>query len=487
MYRVLTEYCGQARSFLNKFGSDRGGAVAIMAGLMAIALVSSIAMAVDVARAYVIKSRISYAIDAAALAGGRDILSPTRDADIRMYFDANFDPGYLGATITTFDIVPDLDEETLSINVSADLPTTLGRVFGYDKLDIAAANEVKRGVRGMELALILDNTGSMRGTKMTTMKSASQDLMDILYGSEETVQNFWVSVVPYITAVNIGDTHASWLTGLNQSDFAPTTWMGCVEARDAPLDQNDTPPLTPATKFDPFFWETTDEHPDWEDNDWHTGAGGVRENISNYEARDARGPNLSCGPTVLPLTAGKTTVKNAIAGLDAYRGYGTMGNVGLSWGWRTVSPLWRGLWNGSAATLPLDYDTPFMDKVVIMLTDGQNRWSGGDSWGDAPNFPEGGHYTPFERTDPDFGNPGVTMTSATNELNGRLENTCTSMKAQGIIIYSITFQVSDIDTQRLYERCASSLDHFFNSPSNADLQVAFEQIGSELSELRLAQ
>ena len=44
---------------------------------------------------------------------------------------------------------------------------------------------------------------------------------------------------------------------------------------------------------------------------------------------------------------------------------GTTGNLGLTWGWRTLSPRWRGAWGGETPnTLPLDYKTPLMEKVV---------------------------------------------------------------------------------------------------------------------------
>ncbi|MBT6404824.1 MAG: Flp pilus assembly protein TadG, partial [Rhodospirillaceae bacterium] len=52
-----------------------------------------------------------------------------------------------------------------------------------------------------------------------------------------------------------------------------------------------------------------------------------------------------------------------------------MANLGLAWGWRVLSPAWQGLWGGATPSeLPLDYDTPLMDKVAIMLTDGVNQW-----------------------------------------------------------------------------------------------------------------
>ena len=54
------------------------GNVAIWFGLMIIPLIGAISIGVDFSRAYLVKSRLSYAIDAAALAGGGNIDAVTR-------------------------------------------------------------------------------------------------------------------------------------------------------------------------------------------------------------------------------------------------------------------------------------------------------------------------------------------------------------------------------------------------------------------------
>ncbi len=41
--------------------------------------------------------------------------------------------------------------------------------------------------------------------------------------------------------------------------------------------------------------------------------------------------------------------------------------------------------------------------------------------------------------------------------------------------------------QNLYRSCATDSDHYFNSPSNSQLEEAFEQIADELSNLRIAE
>ena len=81
--------------------------------------------------------------------------------------------------------------------------------------------------------------------------------------------------------------------------------------------------------------------------------------------------------------------------------------------------------------------------------------------------------------------PPLSAARMTTELNNRMSNLCTAMKRQGIIVYTITFNLTETATQALFRGCASQPDYWFNSPTQADLRTAFRQIGSQLTKLRL--
>ena len=82
----------------------------------------------------------------------------------------------------------------------------------------------------MEIALVLDVTGSMAGAPMTALRNAATDLVNIIYGPNDTLPNLWVSVVPYTSTVNIGRGRSGWLAAgsLNASSYGNTVWRGCV-------------------------------------------------------------------------------------------------------------------------------------------------------------------------------------------------------------------------------------------------------------------
>ena len=61
------------------------------------------------------------------------------------------------------------------------------------------------------------------------------------------------------------------------------------------------------------------------------------------------------------------------------------------------------------------------------------------------------------------------------------------MKDQGIIVYTILFQVNAADIQAVFEDCATSSQHYFNAPTNEELRTVFLTIANDLSNLRIAE
>lgn len=494
------------RALLLRLLADReAGATPFVAVAMVI-LVASVGTAIDSGRGYLVKSHLSQALDAAALAGGRAVFSPNRDNDIRMFFNANFPGEYLEAQVTGPSIDVDPNGEEITLAASAEIPTTFMRVLGIEKIAVTSQTVVRRSNRGMELVLVMDNTGSMAGTKITKMKEAATDLVNILYGDRQTIPNFWVGLVPYAATVNIGNTRTGWLIADSPSTLYAQggSWKGCVEARNYPYEEGNAETLPSVQKWKRFYWASnkgkiyknsngTTFPPD---NPWPT----ITETTA--AGNNAQGPNLGCPPAITPLQPSKQTALNAISAMGPWSRGGTMGNLGLAWGWRLLSPSWRGMWGGATpATLPMDYNTPLMDKVIVMLTDGENQWY--DDTGKAPgcsgisncpstnqgsaNIPNDADYTAYGRLSE--GRLGTTNAStATNTINTRMSQLCAAMKQsdRNIIIYTIVLQVNSTATQNLYRNCASKPEYYFLSPSADDLRDIFRQIATQLSNLRLA-
>lgn len=156
-----------------------------------------------------------------------------------------------------------------------------------------------------------------------------------------------------------------------------------------------------------------------------------------------------------------------------------MVNVGAVWGWRVLSPE-------APFTEGLPFNTEGFNKAIIILTDGVNIFSSVSSRCTNTNPKYNSQYTGYDYASE--GRLGTTSRSAAQaRLNDRLVEVCQNIKNTGIIVYTITFQLSDIDTLAIFEGRASEPSKFFNSPSNEELRSAFRAIGAELSNLRLAQ
>jgi Flp pilus assembly protein TadG len=460
--------------------ADRSGAAAILFALLLVPMLGAMGLAIDASLAFMVESRLSKSLDAAALAAGRVADSEDAEAIALSYFNANFANSGAEVTLDGLDFAYDDDAHEVTMTAKASVPTHFARVFGIDSMAVDAKTVVERRVTGMELALVLDITGSMRGSMFNAMQAAALELTTSIFADQETVENLYVSLVPYVASVNAGSSRKSWLKtgdkaitspGLWADD--PKGWKGCVEARAYPYDSDDTPPsLAPFTSY--LYPKTSD---DADDNKFPPV---LDEKIYG---NNARGPNLGCGAPIVPLTSSRAKIDGGLKAMAAWARGGTAGNLGLAWGWRTLSPRWRGLWGGDTpATFPLDYGTPLMEKAVVILTDGKNEFYDNSNKVGSPKS----DYTAYGRIEEQL--KQTSLNEGRKILDARTAETCSAMKAKGITIYAITFGTGvDATSQALFEGCADEPSMYFHAPTSAELATVFRTIAGELASLRIKQ
>jgi Flp pilus assembly protein TadG len=456
------------RSLILSFCKDRDGAVLPLIGIVSIALIGATGLGIDGARLVLMHSSLQRAIDAGALSTVAKLDKATIEAQLRKFTVANFAEGQIGATLDSLTWSLSSDDKTLTVNATASAPTTFMQILGIDTMNTSAGTVIERSTTGLELALVLDNTGSMSGSPLTNLKSAANTLVDTLFGTDAVAENLYVGIVPFSQTVNVGKSHTDWLPSkaLSSLDWGPTTWGGCVEGFSSSADDmSDAAPS--AMPLTPYYWEDDDNQNDWISTNWWTGRKTYDTNLD-----DENGPNKYCPTEVTRLTPKKSTIKSAISAMNAVGN--THINFGAVWGWRMLSPKWRGIWGGDMTTykLPLAYGTPHMSKAAVIMTDGENTMSSSV-------------YTAYSwLSDKKLGTSNAS--AAVTQLNNRLSSVCKSMKNAGIIIYTIAFNGPDASTQKLMRDCATQDAFYFNSPTNAALQSAFKQIGDSLSNLRVS-
>lgn len=508
---------------------DRSGASAVFIAVMLIPLMVALGIAVDGLRLYMIQSRLTTATDAAALIAARDLSQTGYATNAANLFWANFQrssasstQGFLGANITSVAVTSPAANVS-NITVQGTVPTTLMNLVGIANMPIQATSQSTAQTTGVEITLALDNTGSMAGWPIQAVISSAGTLINDLYGNStaDTLKNLYMAVVPFVAAVNIGNSHTSWLKAgsYNAASYSPTTWSGCVMARYDTTDSatgltNDFTDVPPGqAPFTPFLWASTYGKYSVTskgktvsitgDNDWTST--NVTETQNASLGNNAVGPNLSCPISstgtplpILPETQSRTAVLAEINSMIANSRGGTFINLGLQAAWWTLSPRWQGSAGWGNATLPLAYNTPNMKKVIVLMTDGNNLWydwsGGAPGAGPSPWVNDGNtDFSAYGRLlDNNMGlstNQNTVANSTTN-INNKMLQLCTLIKNQGIIIYTVLFNHDGTitsDTQTLFQNCATTPSDYFLDATAAQLQATFSAIGAQINNLYISQ
>jgi Flp pilus assembly protein TadG len=493
---------------------DTRGSVAVLFGLAVIPILLGVGVAVDYGRALIVRERMSSAADAAALAIGSwtGLTQAELKTKAQQYFKANYPSSALGA-VGTLNV--HFQGDDILVDVTGSVPTTFMRLANVDSLDIGVSAVITKRQRNIELTLVLDTTGSMAYSgKMDALQSAAKKMVQDLFQDQSTSETLKVAVVPFSGAVNIGTDKLDWLdlekypdmsliagedfdfeNGQSvmtlYDDLRNRKWAGCVRERDEPYALTDDPPTgVAATRWAPYFAPDEPDSGYYANNyidDGNCGSSGgwggwggsdpaacqryTGKYENTYANSSSRGPQFNCPPrAITPLTNIQEQVTSAIEALQPSGS--TVIPAGLLWGWRVLSP-------GAPFTEGAAFNEEKLVKALVLLTDGQNDIGGGSnghnkSFYNAFGYSAEGHLGSTSGYD------------AEETLNSMTMQVCQAIKAQGILVYTIGFQVNDSTTQNLLRSCATQPDMYYNSPSNSQLASVFKDIAQGLSNLRIA-
>lgn len=243
-------------SLIRRFAADRSGNVAMMFGLAVVPALLFAGAAIDYARGITEKERVQQALDATALAMAREprtVTLPELQTRANAYFAASFSSvgGVENPTVTLAQNGP-----VLRLEATSRLPTAVMALAGYDYIPVRAVSEARNERKKLEIALVLDNTGSMGQLgKMPALKAAVNDLITKLQAKVVESDDVKMSIVPFNTEVRVSPTNfnAGWLrwdVTLENNAFGffgrqpPTQagWQGCISDRDQPYDASSEAP-----------------------------------------------------------------------------------------------------------------------------------------------------------------------------------------------------------------------------------------------------
>ncbi len=500
-----------------RFDRDQRGNVAVLFAFTAVPLIGLLGGSVDVTRHQRFKTEILDAMDAGAIALARQGTLSDAAAD-------TFVNNYITTMMPRDSVLHMKRFDAIKIQggyrVVSDgyMSTAFLPVVGMQQMPLNLSTEVMTTGGNYEIALALDNTGSMaEHNKIGALRDAANHLTDVLFAEDGAKDRVKMALIPFTTTVNIrGDAFKpEWLDpsgqglgahaldsynrpvsrldiytalsgGARGADGLPSAWKGCVEARAGGHDIDDVEPGSNAvTRWTPYL------SPDGADGgtgpayarsnsylaDGTGGSGTALNRMRNVDKYfhpivqasfdETTGPNQSCRGPIVELNNNASRMHKAINAMQP--GGFTHIPEGLAWGWRVLSP-----------DEPFDqgarYDDSNTQKALVLLSDGKNTMSTTDY--DSYGYLADGRLG------------STNANTAKRQLDKNTSALCEAVKAKGIRLYMILLEENDAATKQIFEDCASRNDKgealYYEVPDASTLTQVFSNIGKDLSNIRIS-
>lgn len=228
--RPVRGFLAPVARLLRRFRND-SGAVAIWFAVLALPIAVLGFALIDVNRASVEKRHLQDAVDAATLLAARS--TAATDSELQTVGAAALAAQMTGVSDAT------LQSSTFKLvgtrvtgAATATVVPVIANLWLQGDMVVGAEAEVARASSNLEVALVLDVTGSMAGQKIADLRTAAKDLIDLVVQDVQTPYYSKAALVPYSVAVNVGSyaaaargairgpktiTGAAWATGSSKS------------------------------------------------------------------------------------------------------------------------------------------------------------------------------------------------------------------------------------------------------------------------------
>ncbi|MEO1280900.1 MAG: pilus assembly protein TadG-related protein [Pseudomonadota bacterium] len=439
---------------LRTFKRDESGLIGIKMALAMVPVMAITGAAMDYGKAVSQKFELQQKLDAATIAvctrgtrGAEEVLreylnnsllsmGKTLSADDNVeavgsdqavLLDPNFDPA-------TNQIKPRLvtTSDTITLNF-----------LDIEKFDIEVTSGVACGTKRLELAVMLDTTGSMNSyaggsRKMDSMKYAGNDLIDIFKSNMEAGATR-IALVPFAEAVNVGDIAEDVRGPYNSgTSYSPGSYKYKYKKS---RTRYRTDRITDCVS------ERTGTHA-------YTNAPPSQAYVGRVYTS-----NGNCKPSheIMPLTNNEQALRGRINSLNTTGG--TAGHLGTAWSWYLISDSWGYLFQTESQPEPKNEEE--LTKAVILMTDGEYNEE----------------YCNGVDTDRIWNCSAPNGNSKTQSLA-----LCEAMKTDGVQVYTVGFGISSNSSQaQLLKDCATDDAKYFFPYDGTELRAAFASIGAQLA------
>jgi Flp pilus assembly protein TadG len=422
---------------LVQFLKNRTGGVAPLMGFLALPLMGFVGVAVDYTRANAARTAFQASLDSTALMLSKKAATQT-GSDLQITASDTFNALFTRPDVTNVAITANYSStggSQVVLSGTANVQTNFLGVLGYSQIPIGASTTSIWGNSRLRVALVLDNTGSMASSnKMPALQTAAQNLLNQLRAAVVRDGDVYVSIVPFSKDVNVGadKNTETWLRWDLWEAENGSCSSGSYSTQSSCASHGKT--WTPASHT---TWNgcVTDRDQNFDTTNDAPGAGGTLYPAEQYG---------SCPVPLMPLSYDWTALGAKITAMTPNGN--TNQAIGLQMGWQslTAPPF---------TVPPMDPNYKY-SQVIILLTDGLNTE---DRW-----------------------------YSSQSSIDKRQQKTCDNIKAAGITLYTVQVNTGNDPTSTLLQNCASDASKFFLLKSSTEIVTTFNQIGTALSNLRLA-
>ncbi|GIT89974.1 hypothetical protein JANAI62_05420 [Jannaschia pagri] len=357
-----------AHALTTRFYRREDGALAVFGLLILVMMMIAAGVALDMMRSEVDRAHVQSTIDRAVLAAASLDQAADPTEVVQNYLRVN---GIDEDSVTITTSVTS-QSRRISAQANSDVNTIFMGMLGYDELVVPLSSTAAEDKGDVEVAMVLDISGSMSGSKHTNLQSAAIAFANNIFTTAANENSRAViSVIPYQDSVNLGDEVGTWFPMTMEHTYSRCVIFDTAEAYLTTGIAAGTV-LTRVNHFDRHEYS-------------HNYDGTIRRSVCPTDNSRA----------ILPWATNIGTVRDHINALVARAG--TAVNLGVKWGAAMLDPSLRphatqmiadGKLSTTYQNIPADLDDPATTKILIVMSDGKNEEMR-DIYPDRKNGPSG--------------------------------------------------------------------------------------------------
>lgn len=445
------------RQAISNFARDRSGNFAVVFGVASTAIILGVGFGVDTVQLMNAKSALREAVDAAVTSTARgitvgDITEQDAPKMVKAFIAANSTGGILAYDEIVLDRLT-IDKTAKTVEAEAHVDVSLYfPLFGMPNTrKVSNTGAAVYSDKHIEVAMMLDVTGSMAGQKIIDLRSAAANAVDAFLGGQDPSKpRVRIALVPYANSVNAGSLAESSVgivsKAADRKQLGPNTSATLVATR---------PDNCATERIGAYQYSDVGPDVSMVNRDYL---------LTQFVESSYGGGTKACpDAAVMPLTANVDALKTTIKALNASGG--TAGHIGVQWAWYMLSDKWNSVL--SASQQPAAANPGKVSKFAILMTDGEFNLSYFDVTSVKGVYNAGGKVE--------------TRTAATT--------LCEAMRHQGIEVFTIGFALNESNAVSTLQTCASpdtgSIKHFYQAANGTELDAAFQTIAANIERLAL--